>query len=78
MANDKFKILLRKDDCVLLSRTIGSDVKYIVRDIENDVIFMSFNDYAKAKQAFDKFDLNRIRQDRKKLFDEWLEEFAEE
>lgn len=78
MANDKFKILLRKDDCVLLSRTIGSDVKYIVRDIENDVIFIGFNDYAKAKQAFDKFDLNRIRQDRKKLFDEWLEEFAEE
>jgi hypothetical protein len=47
-----------------------------VRDIENDIIYMGF-DYHKAKDTFDKYDLEKVRADRKKVFEDWLFEYAE-
>ena len=73
----KFKILERKADCVLLYKAVGNDVKYLVKDIEGDVIYRNLNDLNRAKEAFDSYDINKVREEKKREFEEWLSEFAE-
>ena len=74
----KFKILKRKADCVLLAKQESDGrVKFLVKDIENDIIYMSYAKLERAEQAFDEYDINKVREERKKIFEQWLEEFAE-
>lgn len=73
----KFKIIKRKDDCVLLYKTVGNDAKYILKDIEGDIIYMNLNDLESAEREFEAYDLNKVREEKKKEFEKWLNEFAE-
>lgn len=73
----KLKILEKKADCVLLYKAIGNDAKYLVKDIEGDVIYMNLNDLDGAKKAFESYDINKIREEKKREFEKWLSEFAE-
>ena len=73
----KFKILKRKADCVLLYKVVGNDAKYIVKDIEGDIIYMSINNLDGAREAFDSYDINKVRETRKSEFEKWLSENAE-
>ena len=74
-----FKILKRKPDCVLLMKTVPDSsphqVMYQVRDIENDVVFMGY-DYRNATEFFENYDIEKVREERKKVFEDWLFEFA--
>ena len=80
MEKKLFKIEERKKDAVLLKKDMPFEsphrIMWQVRDIENDVVYMGY-DYYKAKDFFDKYDINQIRKEKKKVFEEWLEEFAE-
>ena len=74
----KFKIIKRKADCVLLRQIkSNNDVKYMVKDIEGDIAYINFNNLKGAEEFFEKYDLEAIRAQKKKLFEDWLEEFAE-
>ena len=75
-----FKILETKEDCTLLMKEMPSyeahRIMYHVRDVENDIVYMGY-DYNSAKEFFDKFDIKQIREEKKKLYKDWLLEFAE-
>ena len=74
----KFRIIKRKADCVLLMQVRADNtVKYMVKDIEGDIVYMNYDNLKGAEEAFEKYDLEKIRADKKKLFEDWLEEFAE-
>lgn len=74
----KFKILERKADCFLLCKVREDGLKkYIVKDIEGDVIYMSLNNLNGAKKAFDSYDINKVREEKKREFEKWLSENAE-
>lgn len=74
----KFKIIRRKKDCVLLMRVLSDKgVKYMVKDIEGDIIYMNFDYLEGAEKAFEEYDLEEVRAQKKKLFEDWLDEFAE-
>ena len=73
----KFKIVERKVDCVLLCKAVGNDTKYMVKDIEGDIIYMNLNDLAGAKRAFEAYDINEVRETKQREFEEWLSENAE-
>lgn len=70
----KYIILKRKEDCVLLKAV--SETKYRVRDIENDDIYIG-SDAEHAEQVFNDYNLNDVRKERKKIFERWLDEYAE-
>ena len=74
---EKFKLIKRKEDCVLLCKFCGNDTKYMVKDIEGDVIYMSLNNLEGAEKAFEKYDINKVREEKKREFEKWLDEFAE-
>ena len=75
-----FKVMERKEDCILLMKHMPPEsshqIMYQVRDIENDIIYMGYS-YQSAKDVFDRYDLKKVRAERKKVFEEWLEEYAE-
>ena len=74
----KFKIIRQKEDCVLLMQIrSNNDVKYMVKDIEGDIVYINFNGLDRAIEFFEKYDLESIKVQKKKLFEDWLEEFAE-
>ena len=73
----KFKIIKRKPDCVLLYKPVGNDAKYMVKDIEGDVIYMGLNNLKEAEEAFDSYDLNKVKEIIRAEFEEWLSENAE-
>ena len=75
---DKYKILKRKEDCVLLYKSIGNDAKYLVKDMENDIIYICYNNLERAEKAFEECNITKMREARKKEFEKWLDEFAEE
>ena len=81
MRKKMYKILDRKADSVLLVRELFVDgvymKKYVVKDIENDVIFSCYNDEEIARQEYNSYDLNKVREEREAEFNRWLEEFAE-
>lgn len=75
-----FKIIKRKEDCVLLKKDMPPEsphlVKYFVRDIENDIIYSGY-DFHNAETVFDEYDIEEVRKERKKGLEDWLLEFAE-
>lgn len=72
-----FKILEQKKDCVLLVRYMPDmHHLYKVRDIENDDIYIG-HDYHNALDCFNKFSIAEVRKEKKKIFEDWLAEFAE-
>ena len=75
-----FKILERRPDCVLLKKDMPAEsshqVMYQVRDIENDIIYMGYS-YMSAHEIFEAYDINKVREERKKVFENWMEEYAE-
>lgn len=74
----KFKIIKRKEDCVLLRKYVNhNDVKYLVKDIEGDIIYMCLNLPEEAEKAFESYDINKVREEKKREFEKWLNEFAE-
>lgn len=77
MGINKFRIIEQKEDCVLLMQIKGNHVKYMVKDIENDIIYMNYDNLDLAKKVFDVYDINKVREERRKVFEQWLKEFAE-
>lgn len=74
----KFRIIKQKADCVLLMQIkSNNDVKYMVKDIEGDIVYINHNNLKGAEEFFEKYDLEAIRAQKKKLFEDWLEEYAE-
>jgi hypothetical protein len=73
----KYKIIEQKADCVLLYKPVGNSAKYIVKDIEGDIIFMGYDDLELAKREFDSYDLEEVRRTKKEEFIKWLNEHAE-
>lgn len=71
----KYRILDRNENCVLLQNI--SDGNYKVRDIENDDIFIG-TDAEHAREIFNSYDINKVRQERKRMFESWLNDFAQE
>ena len=76
-----FKILKQKSDCVMLKKDMPPEdavhqVKYFVRDIENDIIYSGY-DFWQAEKIFEEYDINKVREKRKDIFEDWLEEYAE-
>ena len=74
-----YKIMERKEDCVLLKKdmpdTSPHSVMFQVRDIENDIIYMGYI-YDEAFKVFKEYDIKKVRKERKDVFLEWLNEFA--
>lgn len=77
MNGKKYKILSRNENCVLLEKkeSFGTGL-YKVRDIENDDVYMSY-DYSSALSFFNSYDINKVRKEKNKIFEEWLSQFAE-
>lgn len=73
MAKKLVKILERNDSCVLLHDKRYRHYK--VKDIENYTIAMG--SYKTCKMAFDSYDINKVREERRKQLEDWLEEYAE-
>lgn len=75
-----YKIMNRKEDCVLLRKEMPDSsphpVMFQVRDIENDIIYMGYI-YDEAVKTFEEYDIKKVRQGRKEAFEDWLFEFAE-
>lgn len=74
MARALYKIISQNEHCVLLNLKSDNSVFKVI-DIENDVLAMG--SYEHCKKAYDKFDINEVRKERKRLFENWLREFAD-
>ena len=74
MARALYKIISQNEHCVLLNLKADNNVFKVI-DIENDVIAMG--SYEHCKKAYDEYDINEVRNERKKLFENWLREFAD-
>ena len=74
MARALYKIVSQNGHCVLLNLKADNNVFKVI-DIENDVIAMG--SYAHCKKAYDEYDINEVRKERKRLFENWLREFAD-
>lgn len=68
-----YVLLNRNSSCVLLQRIDGS--QYKVMDIEGDTIYMGF-DSGKALEIFDSYDMNKVRKEKEKNFEQWLTRFT--
>lgn len=76
MTNRKFKILSINESCVLLQKNHGELMFFKVVDVENDTIYMGY-DEATAKKVYEEYDITKVREERKETFKGWLKEFAE-
>lgn len=70
----KYKILGRTPSAVLLE-SIGNKI-YKVLDIEEEVIYLGA-DKDRAEKTLCAYDIEEVRKERKRLFEEWLKENAE-
>ena len=75
MTRKKYRVIDCNENCVLLE-TIESPKKYKIRDIENDDIMITV-DKELAVKAFNKYDIEEVRAEKHKMFENWLEEFCE-
>lgn len=73
MARALYKIISQNEHCVLLNLKSDKSVFKVI-DIENDVL--AIGSYEHCKKAYDEFDINEVRKERKRLFENWLREFA--
>lgn len=76
MENRKFKILNINESCVLLQKNRGDLMFFKVVDVENDTIYMGYNEET-AKKVYEEYDITKVREERKETFKNWLKEFAE-
>lgn len=76
MENRKFKILNINESCVLLQKNHGGLMFFKVVDVENDTIYMGY-DEATAKKVYEEYDITKVREERKEIFKNWLKEFTE-
>lgn len=65
------KLVSSKKDCVIVFNTETNVYKVV--DIELDVICMT-KDYDKAEKAFNNYDIEAVRRERKAMFDRWLKD----
>lgn len=75
MTRKKYRVIEHNENCVLLE-TIESPKKYKIRDIENDDIMITV-DKELAMKAFNKYDIEEVRAEKRKMLEEWLKEFCE-
>ena len=75
MTRKKYRVIDCNENCVLLE-TIESPKKYKIRDIENDDIMITV-DKELAMKTFNKYDIEEVRAEKRKMFESWLEEFCE-
>ena len=75
MIGKKYRVIDRSESCVLME-TIESPKKYKIRDIENDDIMITV-DKELAMKTFNKYDIEEVRAEKRKMFENWLEEFCE-
>ena len=75
MLRKKYRVIDCNENCVLLE-TIESPKKYKVRDIENDDIMITV-DKELAMKAFNEYDIEEVRAEKRKMFESWLEELCE-
>ena len=75
MIRKKYRVIDRNENCVLLE-TIESPKKYKIRDIENDDIMITV-DKELAMKSFNKYDIEEVRAEKRRMFESWLEEFCE-
>ena len=76
MATRKFKILSINESCVLLQKNRGDLMFFKVVDVENDTIYMGYDEET-AKKVYEEYDITKVREERKETFKNWLKEFAE-
>lgn len=76
MENRKFKILNINESCVLLRKSRGDLMFFKVVDVENDTIYMGYDEET-AKKVYEEYDITKVREERKETFKNWLKEFAE-
>ena len=74
MAKALYKIISQNEHCVLLNLKAENNVFKVI-DIENDVIAMG--SYEHCKKAYDEYDINEVRKERKRSFESWLREFVD-
>lgn len=65
----KYKLLDRNSNCALVLNTETKVYKVI--DIENDVICLT-TDYNHALSSFNSYDIDEVREARRKAFEDWL------
>lgn len=75
MVKKKYRVIDRNENCVLLE-TLESPRKYKIRDVENDDIIITF-DKELALRTFNKYDINEVRVEKRKMLEDWLKEFCE-
>ena len=71
----KYKLLMKNENCALLE-SLERKGRYVIRDIENEVIYIG-NNYNNAEKMFNDYDIKAVRRMRKRLFEDWLKEFAQ-
>lgn len=75
MVKKKYRVIDRNENCVLLE-TLESPRKYKIRDVENDDIVITV-DKELALRTFNKYDINEVRVEKRKMLEGWLKEFCE-
>ena len=75
MVKKKYRVIDRNENCVLLE-TIETPRKYKIRDVENDDIMITV-DKELALRTFNKYDINEVRAEKRKMLEDWLKEFCE-
>lgn len=70
----RFKILDRTSSAVLLKPT-DSDI-YKVLDVEDEVIYLGANK-ERAESILKDYDIEKVRKERIRIFEQWLKENAE-
>lgn len=75
MVKKKYRVIDRNENCVLLE-TLESPRKYKIRDVENDDIMITV-DKELALRTFNKYDINEVRAEKRKMLEDWLKEFCE-
>ena len=70
-----YKLLMKNENCALLE-SLERKGRYVIRDIENEVIYIG-NNYNNAEKMFNEYDIKAVRRMRKRLFDDWLKEFVQ-
>ncbi len=70
-----YKLLMKNENCALLE-SLERKGRYIIRDVENEVIYIG-NNYNNAEKMFNDYDIKAVRRMRKRLFEDWLKEFVQ-
>lgn len=70
-----YRLLKKNENCALLE-SLERKGRYIIRDVENEVIYIG-NNYNSAEKMFNDYDIKAVRRMRKRLFEDWLKEFVQ-